>query len=91
MVGVNSTISDFETEVYDHGGVYIHGKLNGMSVSWIDISGNATGSVNASNRRLSLGMTAQIAGKGLNDYFSQLNECSELQRYTKVPGLILKK
>jgi hypothetical protein len=91
MAAVNCTISDFEVEVYDHGGTYIHGKLNGANVVWIDISGNTTGSHNASNRRLSLALSAQMAGKELNAYFSQMNNCSEYTNYTKVNGLRLKK
>jgi len=88
MAAVNCTITDFEVEVYDHGGTYIHGKLNGVNVAWIGISGNTT---DATNRRLSLALSAQMAGKGLNAYFSQMNNCSEYQNYTKVTGLRLKK
>ena len=56
IAGVNCTISEFEA--YDHGGIYIHGKLDGSSVSWIYIGGNTSGGENASNRRLSLALSA---------------------------------
>ncbi len=91
IADVNCTISEFEIDVYDHGGTYIHGKLDGSSVSWINIEGNATGGENASNRRLSLALSAQMVGKELNAYFSDIDSCSDYVNYKRVTGLKLKK
>ena len=92
--GVNCEISNFNVEVYDHGGVYIHGSLEGGGVSWIVICGGSGGqndcSTKATDRRLSLALSAQMAGKNLNAYFADLNSCADFSNYTRVTGLRIK-
>ncbi|MET1257537.1 hypothetical protein [Aliikangiella maris] len=90
FAGVSCTISDFEVEVYDHGGTYIHGKLDGVNNTWINIQGK-DGNDNATNRRLSIALAAQMAGKKLEAYFESFNSCTEYQNYTRVTGLKLRK
>ncbi len=89
--GVNCTISDFTIESYDHGGAFIHGKINGTPVSWINICGVTGGqndcSAKATDRRLALALAAKSAGKSLNAYFASISACSAFQDYMTVNGL----
>ena len=88
---LNCTISEFEIEAYDHGGVYIHGKLNGTPVGWIVICGAIGVSqdcpAKATDRRLAVALAAQAQGKNLLAHFASLNACTEYTPYTIVAGL----
>jgi len=83
---VNCFIDDYEVDVYDHGGTYIHGKLVAIdgavkSAGFIPIHVE-NDTKGASDRRLSIALAGQMSGKRLNAYFSGLNTCNDYTNYT---------
>jgi len=86
-------ISEFTVDAYDHGGVYLNGKLNGQegpyvkNVSYVVIAGSTEG---ATNRRTSVALAAQMASKSLEVYFKDLNSCSVFTEYTAATTLRIK-
>jgi hypothetical protein len=77
------TLSGVSVEAYDHGGVYVHGILAGVNVSYIAVCGLTNGQQDcagrAADRRYALVLAAQSAGKDLNLFFTGLSMCSQVQ------------
>ncbi|MDO6498331.1 hypothetical protein [Photobacterium sanguinicancri] len=93
--GVTCELRNLDVEVGDHGNIYLHGRLNGKDVSWIDICGGVGQSPDcsskASDRRLSVALAAQASDRILELRFSGLNSCNEYKTYLKVDSIVIKR
>ena len=74
-------LSNFVVDSYYHGGIYLHGTLNGsISASYIVLCGVANGAQDctsqSTDRRLAVALTAQASGHNLNILFGSASTTS---------------
>jgi hypothetical protein len=85
------TLTNFTVITYDHGGTYLHGTMNGVSVAFVTICGETAGNqdcnAQATNRHLSVALAAQAAGRSLEVGFWNLISCSAFQPYMRVASI----
>jgi hypothetical protein len=91
---INCQLSSFSVETYHHGGVYLHGVLEGQGAQWIVLCGSSNTtpidcSSKATERHLAVALTAQAQGKPLMIYFETLNSCTSFPPYTQATALKL--
>jgi hypothetical protein len=92
---VYCTLSNFQVDAYDHGGVYLHGTFNGTtSASFINICGQTAGTQDcnskATDRRVAVALAAQAQGKNLLMwFFGAITQCSQVTPYTVANTLII--
>jgi hypothetical protein len=91
---VYCSLSNFQVDTYDHGGVYLHGTLNGLGASFISICGQTSGSqdcnTKATDRRLAVALAAQAQGKSLLIwFFGPISQCSQFTPYMVAGTLIV--
>lgn len=85
-------ITDFQVGAYNNGGIYLHGNVGGYARGFITLSGAGSDfNAKATDRMMSLAVSAQLAGKGLEAYFVGRSTCSEVRNYDSVVYLKLKK
>ncbi len=85
-------ISEIQVDAYDHGGTYLHGKINGGGVVYfMSICGTTAGAQDctsrAADRRLAIALAAQAEGKNLLAYFANFNSCAQVTPYSLISGL----
>ena len=74
-------LSNFVVDSYYHGGIYLHGTLNGsISATYIVLCGVANGvsdcTSQSSDRRLAVALAAQATGHNLNVLFASASTTS---------------
>ena len=85
-------ITNFEVDAYNHGGVYLHGAVGGIARGFIHLGGvNGDFNAKATDRRLSLALSAQMANKDLKGLFAGISSCSEINNYDSPVSLVVKR
>lgn len=74
-------LSNFVVDTYYHGGIYLHGTLNGsIPATFIQICGVTNGvsdcTTQSSDRRLAVALAAQASGHDLNVFFGSASSTS---------------
>lgn len=75
----NCLLSDFTVEVYDHGGVYLHGIIAGQNALFVDLCLISTVTPPRDctspivSHRLSIALAAQASGKNLLLHYAGTN------------------
>lgn len=83
-------ITNFTVGAYDHGGVYLAGKVGGIDRAFIVLCGLGGCEDKATDRRLSLALAAQMASRKLNGFFQNVTDCSQIKNYDRVVYLVVK-
>lgn len=84
-------ITDYEVDTYDHGGVYLHGNIGGYGKSFIHLGGqNGDFDAKATDRRLSMALSALMASRNLRGLFVGVDTCAEVVNYNSPVSLRVK-
>jgi len=86
-------LTNFEVSTYAHSGAYLGGVLEGQYRSFLIICGVTVSgsdcSVPATDRNLSVALTARALGRPLSLYFDTVGSCAAVTNYTQVAAVTL--
>lgn len=89
----NCIISNYNVVSYSHQGAYLEGTVGGNWVGFIVICGTTNGTQDclspATDRNLSVALTARALSRPLNLYFEHVDSCSAVANYAPVSAVTM--